>query len=291
MTTDKTLLIYNPIAGSNKQTSFLSAYNTFRGDKSAFELIATEYAGHAKIIAKESVGKYKAIVAIGGDGTVNEVASSLVNTNTSMGIIPMGSGNGLARHLKIPLNIHQALEALSSKQSQAIDVLKIGNKYSVNVSGVGFDGHIAALFSQSSSRGVLSYIKLSIHEYFKYQEFNFELNIPNQKIEGKAFIIALANASQFGNNVEIAKNANVQDGKVNIIVIKRPPLYRLPELFYDLQRGNTTQNSYCKEYIVAKASLSASSQNYHLDGEPELLIKNKQEVSIEVLENALQIIY
>src|SRR4051812_15392154 len=152
------------------------------------------------------------IVAVGGDGTVNEIASAIVGSGTALGIVPYGSGNGLARFLGIPMNPNQAIQALVKGHVESIDSGTVNGQPFFNMAGMGFDAHISEVFSHGKKRGFVSYIKSSIEEISTYDEQQYHIEIDGKVYERKAFMLSIANSSQYGNNAHISPKASVQDG-------------------------------------------------------------------------------
>src|SRR5436190_15269537 len=200
----KVFFIINKYSG----TGFLSSLEEYIIDccgklKIEVAIEFTLHKGHATELAKEAVAQgFTRVFAIGGDGTVNEVAQGLVHTDTALGIIPKGSGNGLARHLHIPLKAHAALRLLDKYKILPIDTLRINDKLSINVSGIGFDAHVAGKFGKNGKRGLINYGKLVMQEFPGYKEFPLEIDVDDVKLRRKSFILAFANSSQFGNNAK-----------------------------------------------------------------------------------------
>jgi YegS/Rv2252/BmrU family lipid kinase len=233
----------------------------------------TEKRGHATELAKNGIGNYDAILAVGGDGTVNEVARALVDTSTLMGIIPKGSGNGLARHLKIPMDIEKAIDAILTGKRISIDTFRVNNTLAINVSGIGFDGHIANLFGENHKRGFYEYVRLVIREYFSYREFTWLWNETSQ--QHSSIIIALANSSQYGNNAFIAPSASVNDGILNISVVKKIPLYHGLSYLFRLFNRSLKPNDLFRFYESIGLTISSEIPlPYHVDGEPCGFSKN-----------------
>lgn len=225
----KLLFIVNKFSGAGyKPTLRRKILNACKKHQAKATIQFTAKAGHATILAKEAIlKKFDAVIAVGGDGTVNEVAQGLVHSSTSMGIIPKGSGNGLARHLGISMRPANALRQLLTGKEIAIDTFLLNDRLSVNVSGVGFDGHIANLFSTGTKRGLRGYARLVTQEYFRFKEFEFDVQLNAQKNRHeKAFMIAFANSSQYGNNARVAPQSSVKDQALQLIILKKIPLYR-----------------------------------------------------------------
>lgn len=225
--------------------------------------------GHATELALEAVQKsFSRVVAVGGDGTVNEVARGLINSSIPMGIIPKGSGNGLARHLGIPIKIVPALQSLFKSNVIAMDTFTVNGRLSLNVSGIGFDGHVANLFGKNVKRGLAGYVKVTVNEFFQFKEFDIELHMGGKTLQRKAFIMAVANSSQYGNNARIAPAASVTDGLLHISLLKKVPPYRL-DFVYSFFAGKIDESRYCdiieaKDFTITTKTPVA----FHIDGEP-----------------------
>lgn len=229
----------------------------------------TRSRGHATELAQQAPkNDFAFVVAVGGDGTINEVARGALEANVPMGIIPRGSGNGLARHLGIPLTVEKGLETLFQSRVLNMDTFTVNGKLSLNVSGVGFDGHIANLFSHKTKRGLLGYAKLSLAEFLKFQEFDGTLEIDGKSFAHRLFILAIANSSQYGNNARVAPLASVCDEILHVNIIKKIPLYRI-DIMADLFKGKLSTSKYC-EIVEGKKMRFVSTKPvpYHVDGEP-----------------------
>lgn len=225
--------------------------------------------GHAAELAAQGAGRYDGVVAVGGDGTVNEVCRGLVSTVTPLGILPKGSGNGLARHLKIPMGLSRALQAMLTGRIIHMDTFRLNGQLSVNVSGIGFDGHVANLFSQTKRRGLLGYTRLVMKEYFTYPEFEIELEAENNTTQLKSFMMAIANSSQYGNNASIAPQASVSDGVLNLSTIRKIPLYRGVAFGYRMFNRKLKSNDVFTSSMQRNFTLKAPTPvAYHIDGEP-----------------------
>lgn len=232
------------------------------------ELAFTDGPGHATTLAEQAVAAgYDTVVAVGGDGTVNEVSKGLLHSPAKMGILPKGSGNGLARHLGIPVNLNRALKCLFTSQVITIDTFRINGKLSVNVSGIGFDGYIANLFGTDKKRGLQGYAKLVLHEFMHFPEFDAVITIGGNQMKKQAFVIAIANSSQYGNNARIAPAASVCDEILNMSVLKKIPPYRL-DFIYSFFSGNIDQSAYCETFRIRDAIIELHSPTaFHIDGE------------------------
>ena len=243
---------------------------------------------HARVIASEAIGKFDIVVAVGGDGTVNEVASAIVDTDTSLGIVPFGSGNGLSRFLGIPMNTRDAIKNLASGRTEIIDSARINGQPFFNMAGMGFDAHISEIFSHGKKRGFISYIKSSIKEVVGYQPQNYHLDIDGKKYDYKAFMLSIANSSQYGNNVHISPKASLQDGLLDVCVIKPFPLWRFPEMSMRMLIKATESSKYV-EIIRGKQILIKREHTgpIHLDGEPQVAGTG---IDINILPKSLKVI-
>ena len=215
------LALINPISGTANK-DYLPETIRQIVDSSLFDLSIrfTQRPNHAYQLAKEAAGNgYYGVIAVGGDGTVNETASALCDTDTALGIVPNGSGNGLARHLDIPMDINEALEIINNRNIGQYDYCTANNHPFFCTCGVGFDAQVSAKFAKSGKRGPLSYVKSAVSEYLKYRPQSYRITSPEGTIAEKAFIIACGNASQYGNNAYIAPNADMQDGLIDVTVI------------------------------------------------------------------------
>jgi YegS/Rv2252/BmrU family lipid kinase len=225
----KLLFIVNKFSGSGYKPQLEGKIlNACKKHKIECVIEFTGGPGHATELAKDATTKkFDGVIAVGGDGTVNEVAKGLVHSSTPMGILPKGSGNGLARHLGLSMRIGNALKQILTGKVVPIDTFMLNGKLSVNVSGVGFDGHIANLFSTGTKRGLRGYTKLITREYFRFKEFEFDaqLNTVGHRHE-KAFMIAFANSSQYGNNARVSPQSSVKDQVLQLVILKKIPLYR-----------------------------------------------------------------
>jgi diacylglycerol kinase (ATP) len=230
----------------------------------------TQARGHGTELARMAVQEntFAKVVAVGGDGTVNEVAQGLLHSSIPMGIIPKGSGNGLARHLQIPMTVAGSVKTLFTGQEIAMDTFHLNGKLSLNVSGIGFDGHVANLFASDKKRGLQGYAKLTVKEFFKFHEFEAEITMNGETMRRKAFIIAIANSSQYGNNARIAPAASVCDQLLHVSILEKVPLYRL-DFVYRFLRGKVHESRYCQTLETNKLTIRANNAvPFHIDGEP-----------------------
>lgn len=280
----KILFIINPISGvGSKKLIEKEIVKTLDKKQFEYSIAYTKAAKHAIDICKKQKNNYDIIVAAGGDGTVNEVSQELINSNTALAIIPTGSGNGLARDLKIPLNIKKAIKKMNENCRKKIDTITINGRNCINIAGAGFDAHISHLFANYGKRGFLSYLKLIIKEFSKFKPVDFHLKIDDKKMVETAFLISFANSTQFGNNGHIAPNAKLDDGIIDIAILKKFPLIAAPVLAIRLLNNNIDKSKYFKQYKASNIALkNAQAIKMHIDGEP-VLFENNIEFNVKPL--------
>jgi diacylglycerol kinase (ATP) len=266
------LFIINPISGGKSKQNFPVMAAKFL-DQSVFhsQFIFTEKEGHARELTCQNLDK-DVIVAVGGDGTINEIASILEGTGKWMGIIPSGSGNGLARSLAIPLKDHEAVSRLNNLNSTVIDSGTLNDRKFFNMAGVGFDAHISRCFADHTVRGLGGYVQTTFREISTYQPENYILEIDGKTYSRKAFMISIANSSQYGNNAHISPFASVRDGLLDVCVISPFPLYKFLGMGYRMFR-KTTHKSKFVEIIQGRnvRILREKAGAVHVDGEPQMM--------------------
>jgi YegS/Rv2252/BmrU family lipid kinase len=240
-------------------------------------------------MAYEGAGKYDIIVAVGGDGTINEVASAIAGTGTVLGIIPFGSGNGLSRFLNIPMDVKGAFNTLNEARIIDIDAAKMNGQWFFNMAGMGFDAHISHVFAHGSKkRGFFSYLKSSLKEIASYKAQSYRINIDGVAYDNEAFMLSMANSSQYGNNAHISPQASVQDGLLDVCVIRPFPLWRFPEMGLRMFTKTAEGSKYVtiikgKHIKIERAQAGP----IHLDGEPQV---TGTDINVLVQPGALKVI-
>lgn len=229
----------------------------------------TQSRGHATELAQWAVEqKMDLAFAVGGDGTVNEVAQGLVGSNVAMGILPKGSGNGLARHLAVPMDFKRSLSVISRHEEETIDTVLINQKLSVNVSGIGFDGHVAAMFASKAKRGLVGYTKLVLNEFRSFKPFEASVTLNGKTFKTRSFIIAIANSSQFGNNAKVAPKASVCDQLIDVSFIQKIPFTAAAAFAGKMFTGNLDRSRFVEIHKSQKLSIQlAEPMAFHIDGE------------------------
>jgi diacylglycerol kinase (ATP) len=284
------LFIVNPVSGIGKQKGIEQKIaNELDLSKYNYRVAFTEGPGHAVALSREaSAGGTDIVVAIGGDGTVNETATALVGTDTLLGIIPTGSGNGLSRHLKIPMNLKKAIGIINQGKTKKIDTATINDNFFVNIAGVGFDASVAKKFALSPKRGFATYFQITTNSYKDYKPKKYTLAIDGETITRRALLVSFANSNQWGNNITIDPNARLDDGYIDVCIVQKVPYWKAiffaPLLF--IKRFDRT--SYV-EIIRAKEVqlLRKKSRSVNVDGDPR---KMGKELNIKILPLSLNVV-
>ncbi len=279
--------VINPIAGGKKNSATLikSIENQLDFDIYSPIFLHTKYQGHATKIACEAIQKnIKFVVAVGGDGTVNEMAKILKNTNTVLGIIPRGSGNGLARDLGIPMSISKAILRINHPLIRKIDTCYLNEIPFFCTAGIGFDAHCAEKFSSSQKRGLMTYIRVVLSEIFTFEPLSILFGGLKYEILG----ITFANTKQFGNNAMIAPLAKNDDGLLDITIINQSNIWQIIRLGFDLFNKKILKHPKVENYRASSLLLELNQMALiHFDGEPRQLQTNK--LSLRVEEKSLQV--
>ena len=263
--------IINPKSGTQNKDDIpgliddLLAHELFE-----YDIRFTEYRGHAAEVAKECANTgIDIVVAVGGDGTVNEVARSLVHTDTALGIIPCGSGNGLARHLCIPIDTKKAIDIINRCQIESFDYGVINGLPFFCTCGMGFDAFISLKFAEAGKRGPITYVENVLKEGLKYQPETYEIIGDNGTSHYKAFLIACANASQYGNNAYIAPGATMKDGEMDVIIMEPFTALDAPQIAADLFMKTLGNNSKIKTFRTHHLTIHRQEPGaIHYDGDP-----------------------
>lgn len=283
----KIVFIINPISGIGKQKTIEKLVpqllDTTRFD---FSFVYTQYQSHAKELADSAVKNNADLIAVvGGDGSVNEVSESLKNSGKIMAIIPTGSGNGIARHFKIPNHIHEAIKLLNNYSVIHCDTGLFDDRHFLGFAGIGFDAHIAHEFADLGIRGFKGYTRVVLRELRKYKAQQVKItNEKNESLVGKAFILSVANVSQYGNGVSIDPQANASDGLFRICLLEKMPYALFPFTLLKSFRGKIDQSRYFKSLAGSEFTVSLEKPTkIHIDGEPKtsinqsFTIKNQRE--------------
>ena len=284
------MFIVNPISGglSKKNLPKLIAKH-LNIDLFEPELFYTSLKLNAREIVLKAIDeKFDIVIAAGGDGTMNQVAQCLINTDIIMGIIPLGSGNGLARHLHIPLKVSKAISFINKLKYKRIDTIKINNQYSVNCIGIGFDAFVAYHFSKLPHRGFRTYIATTLKKFNNYHRRNYKISIDGKLFDDKAAIVTFANSSQWGNNFYIAPLADISDGKIDVTIIKHLNYRNILQLIYRLISKTLHKSSQAVTFKAERINLVLEENTpMHIDGEPML---GRDNFNIEIVPHSLNML-
>jgi len=240
------------------------------------------------IIASAASRGVKAIFAVGGDGTIHEVAKRLIGTDVALGVVPTGSGNGFARHLGLPMNFRKAIRACCGLRVEIIDTATVNGTPFINMMGIGFDAWIADAFARAGTRGLITYVRVALRGFARYAAEEYEVMVDGSMTRHRAFVAAVANASQYGNNARIAPLASMQDGILDVTLIEQKPFFRLPLIAARLFAGNLHRARGVvtlrgRNIVIRRMSSGAA----HLDGEPVSLPAS---VTIDIVPRSLRVI-
>jgi YegS/Rv2252/BmrU family lipid kinase len=263
--------IINPISGTHQKDSLPEIIRqTIDSSRFDIRIFFTERAGHASELARRQVEEgVPYIVAAGGDGTVNEVAKSVRDTSAAMGIVPCGSGNGLARHLRIPLKLADALKLINNASMIAIDYGLVNDQPFFCTFGTGFDAHISHVFAKSGKRGFWTYLSLIVKEFFNYRSHKYKLKVDGNRLRTEAMMVTVANSAQYGNNGYISPHADITDGKLDVCIVRPFPKFRAGFLAVRLLRKSIHKSSYYHTIKGKKIVIRRKQEGeVHLDGEP-----------------------
>ena len=270
------LFIVNPVSGIGKQKGVEKLIES-RLDKTRFiaSIAYTNAPGHATEISHTAAADgVDIVVAVGGDGTVNETAAGLVGTDTALAIVPAGSGNGLARHLKIPMNLKRAIDIINIGKVLKIDTATINDQLFVNVAGVGFDASVAKKFAVAGKRGFSTYLRITTNSYKNYEPKQYTLVIDGKIIKRRALLISFANSSQFGNNTSIDPTASINDGYIDVCIVGKMPYWKALFLAPLLFLKKFDQTRYIEIIRAREVILKRrKGKSIHLDGDPKVMGK------------------
>lgn len=283
--------IVNPASGySRSRSSEIEQLIEEHLDKTMFisGVVFSQAPGQLQTLSREAAEQgIDIVVAVGGDGSVNEVAKGLTGSDATLGIIPMGSGNGLARYLNIPMDVARAIEVLNSGKTMLMDTISINDDQFVSIAGVGFDALVADKFAQAGTRGFLTYFRIAIGAYPFYRPKKYILKIDGEIVKRRALFISFANSDQFGYNTIIAPGADITDGFMDVCIVQKVPMFKAPMIAHLLLAKKIDQSSYV-EIIKAKQVFLRRRKNeiINIDGEPMLL---SRDLSLKVNHLALRV--
>ena len=290
MEQSKVTVIINPVSGISDKHDIPNIINTMLDRRRfVFKTVFTEYAGHASEIAANCVTDGQdAVIAVGGDGTINEVARSIINTDTALGIIPCGSGNGLARHLMLPLDALGAIDVINRYEVHDLDYGIINGHPFFCTCGMGFDAFISMKFAESGKRGPLTYLQRVLEEGLRYKPESYEITGDDMEKTYKAFLVTCANASQYGNNAYIAPHASMSDGLLDVIIMEPFDILDAPQVGIDMLNKTLDKNTKIKTFQAKHIHIKRQKEGYiHFDGDPMM---SDKDVDIRVVSKGIKMI-
>ena len=266
----KVLFIVNPNAGKKISEQIIGLIRKEFPQNMYYQIVVWKDKNHFDEITEllKTQG-YTDAVAVGGDGTVNQVAKSIVNTGIALGILPVGSGNGLARTLGISMNLQEAVQQVVKGQTTSLDAGEVNGRFFFCTSGVGFDAHIGQLFATSKKRGLQSYVKITLSRLLAYRAEEYTLSINGEEIQRKAFLITVANAGQYGNDFYIAPEAKVNDGKFHVAILKPFSILSVWSILLHILRKKAHHSNYIETFVTNQLVVRRKQDGaIHYDGEP-----------------------
>lgn len=272
MTKKKIIFIVNPISGNHNKNNFPNLVDNYI-DKNKFEydIVYTKHINHATELTMKAIEDgFEYIAAVGGDGTINEVAKCLIGKKQVLVIVPLGSGNGLARHLELPFKIERLItEVVNNGEVFKIDTATMNGIPFISIAGIGFDALIADYFSKDGNRGFITYAKLVTEEYHNFKPKEYTLVLDDEKtIKCKPFFVTFANSSQFGYNAEISPKASVQDGLLDVCVFKKPNIIEVPIVATYFIAKQIDKSNFIDIYKAKKISVIREIEDVvNIDGE------------------------
>jgi diacylglycerol kinase (ATP) len=289
MVKKRVAFVINPVAGSKKNENIIQLISENLSEDTSYDIFMWEEKNNFGEIKKQiTSGKYNVVVAVGGDGTVNKVAKNLLYSDIVFGIIPRGSGNGLARTLGIPQNTIKAIQRIETGQVRTIDSGLINEKNFFCTSGIGFDAHIGKLFATSKKRGLSSYFKITTRELFNYRAKTYRISMNGDEMVTKAFLITFANAGQYGNDFYIAPEAKLDDGKLHVAILRPFSVLTVFPLLAKVLSKKAHTSKRIKTVITQNLKITElGGVDIHFDGEPGIADK---EIEIKMNPASLKVI-
>lgn len=281
--------IVNPISGTKAKNRVAKLIRELLDlQQFAPTVVVTEYAGHATQLAQQfAMEDYYAVVAVGGDGTINEVASGLIGTATALGIVPNGSGNGFARHLDISTRMNRAIEMLNNSEVINVDYGLVNDQPFFSTCGVGFDAVVAQDFSDST-RGFKGYLQSIFKDFFQYKADTYQLKGEGIDITTTAFLVNFANAGQWGYDAYIAPKASIQDGWLDVAIVSEFPMTAAAGLALSLFTKNIDEKLHMNTIRTKELTLTRNSDGpMHIDGTPMIM---PAELHVKIVEDGLKVL-
>ena len=284
------VFIVNPKAGTNLQKHIRKSVDRYLDHRQfIYGIWHTEKAGHAAELARQAQAEgYEIVVAVGGDGSINEVASALLHTDMVLGIIPAGSGNGLAMHLGYGRDIDQAVRKLNTARVQTIDCGMLNGHPFINLAGIGFDGLVAKMMKGSNWRGFLPYFIKSVEAGLTYTAHDCTIETEERTITEKCFVITVANGPMYGYNFQIAPDAQLGDGLYSVVLFRNVPRWQYFAAIPSSLRGKIYEAGFVEHFQARQVRISCTGANFvHVDGES---IDMSGDLVFEIVPRALKVL-
>jgi diacylglycerol kinase (ATP) len=285
----KIWFIINPISGVRRKDNLPEMIaNNLDLNQFDFSIYSTKYKGHAFEIASDAVmNSIDVVCAVGGDGSVHEVGTALIGSKTKLAILPLGSGNGLARHMHIPLNSVKAIECINRMNDIQMDTVMVNDQPFLGVGGYGLDAVIAKKFDEDKKRGFWIYVKHFLKEFFKYNPINISIDTNGQVKRMPAVLCTIANTSEFGNGFVVSPKSDATDGKLELFILKPFSFWRIPGLIYQFFSKKSHRSQFAEVISFEKAKINLSHKIAHYDGEPVMV---NSELNVRVVPKSLHIL-
>jgi diacylglycerol kinase (ATP) len=282
---NKTIFLINPKAGIIPDSILIQYLKKF---SSEFDYAAFATIGEFRDFMKANINNYDVFIAVGGDGTVNCLASEMIGSGKIMGVLPVGSGNGFAREMGFKPLVKWLTKDIRKKEFFDIDVIYINDHPCVNVSGIGIDSLVAHEFSNLNHRGIINYGVAATRVVGKLKPFKVSIDFGTNKISGEYYMVSVANTRQFGNNAYLAPMADPSDGKYNLVLLKPFPKYMLPVFVFRMMTKTLRESKYLKYHELDSClTINSDEKRIHIDGDPEVA---EGTISISIRKNALRVL-
>lgn len=286
------LFLVNPISGVNqekKASLSVQVAEVLDSNIYEWEVVVSETADQLYELSKAaSENGTNVVVAVGGDGTMNQVARGIIGSKTLLGLVPAGSGNGLAHYLGIPTDVVKSLTVINKMNVRDIDTVSMNDRLFVSIAGVGFDARVAQKYDSNGSRGFLSYFKIVAREYTNYRPRKYRMMIDGEPVVRQALFVSFANTNQFGYNTIIAPDAKIDDGLVDVCIVKKVPIALAPQVAGLLLTKKLGSSDFVEIIKAREISLTRNKNRaVNIDGEP---IKLGKSLNIKVNPLSLKVI-
>lgn len=264
------MLVINPLSGKKQALTAKGLAVRLAAELGvSLDIRTVDGPGHGTALAKEAVAKgYQRVVSVGGDGTNNAIAAGLIGTNVALGIVAMGSGNGYARSIGLPLKPEEALRHAYTASPKRMDVCYLNDHPFLGTAGIGFDARVADKFDKSSTRGMFTYARITVQDIFGTPPMPIELTVDGRTIKEDVLMLVFCNTREFGNGADISPGSKPDDGIAELRLVRKPPFFQLMKAFYDVYTHRADRNPNLVNIPATAATVVQGGKLAHLDGEP-----------------------